>query len=81
MKLNEEWDRVYRHATAELQQRLESLVQETAAAKQLNKRLLLRVENQQVKTHIHSRQSSGFETRCAQLLSNIHNPYLFLPSL
>ncbi|CAL8270028.1 unnamed protein product [Boreogadus saida] len=47
MKLNEEWDRVYRHATADLQQRLESLVQETAAAKQLNKRLLLKVENQQ----------------------------------
>ncbi|KAG7283137.1 hypothetical protein CRUP_033083 [Coryphaenoides rupestris] len=47
MKLNEEWDRVYRNATAVLQQRVESLVQENAAAKQLNKRLLLKVEHQQ----------------------------------
>ncbi|CAL8263453.1 unnamed protein product [Lota lota] len=47
MKLNEEWDRVYRNATTGLQQRVESLVQENAAAKQLNKRLLLKVENQQ----------------------------------
>lgn len=47
MKLNEEWDKVYRNATVGLQQRVESLVQENAATKQLNKRLLLKVEHQQ----------------------------------
>ncbi|CAL8355587.1 unnamed protein product [Merluccius merluccius] len=47
MKLNEEWDRVYRNATVGLQQRVESLVQENNAAKQLNNRLLRKVEHQQ----------------------------------
>ncbi|XP_071314279.1 TNFAIP3-interacting protein 1 isoform X2 [Trachinotus anak] len=47
MKLNEDWDQVYRSATLGLQQRLESLELENTAIKQLNSRLLLRVEHQQ----------------------------------
>uniref|UniRef100_A0A096LRZ5 TNFAIP3 interacting protein 3 n=1 Tax=Poecilia formosa TaxID=48698 RepID=A0A096LRZ5_POEFO len=47
MKLNEDWDQVYRSATLGLQRRLEALEQENAAIKQLNSQLLLKVEQQQ----------------------------------
>lgn len=47
MRLNEDWDQVYRSATQSLQQRLESLELENNAIKQLNSRLLLKVEHQQ----------------------------------
>ncbi|XP_074529398.1 uncharacterized protein LOC141793011 isoform X2 [Halichoeres trimaculatus] len=47
MKLNEEWDQVYRSATLGLQHRLEALELENAAIKQLNTRLLLKVDHQQ----------------------------------
>ncbi|XP_037318498.2 uncharacterized protein si:ch211-153b23.7 [Pungitius pungitius] len=47
MKLNADWDHVYRNATLGLQHRLEELELENAAVKQLNSRLLLRVEHQQ----------------------------------
>ncbi|XP_047190572.1 uncharacterized protein si:ch211-153b23.7 isoform X2 [Scophthalmus maximus] len=47
MKLNEDWDQVYRSATLGLQQKLEALELENAAVKQLNSRLLLKVEHQQ----------------------------------
>lgn len=47
MKLNEDWDQVYRSATLGLQQRMESLELENTAIKQLNSRLLLKVEHQQ----------------------------------
>ncbi|XP_078116976.1 uncharacterized protein LOC144524531 [Sander vitreus] len=47
MKLNEDWDQVYRSATLGLQQRLETLELENTAIKQLNNRLLLKVEHQQ----------------------------------
>ncbi|XP_040904900.1 uncharacterized protein si:ch211-153b23.7 [Toxotes jaculatrix] len=47
MKLNEDWDQVYRSATLSLQQRLEGLELENTAIKQLNSRLLLKVEHQQ----------------------------------
>ncbi|XP_044220601.1 uncharacterized protein si:ch211-153b23.7 [Thunnus albacares] len=47
MKLNEDWDQVYRSATMGLQHRLESLELENSAIKQLNSRLLLKVEHQQ----------------------------------
>ncbi|KAM4732901.1 uncharacterized protein FYW61_008525 [Anableps anableps] len=47
MKLNEDWDQVYRSATLGLQQRLESLELENSAIKQLNSQLLLKVEQQQ----------------------------------
>ncbi|XP_029368856.1 uncharacterized protein LOC115050330 isoform X2 [Echeneis naucrates] len=47
MKLNEDWDQVYRSATLGLQHRLEALELENTAVKQLNSRLLLRVEHQQ----------------------------------
>uniref|UniRef100_A0A667Y326 Uncharacterized protein n=1 Tax=Myripristis murdjan TaxID=586833 RepID=A0A667Y326_9TELE len=39
MKLNEDWDQVYRSATLGLQHRLEALEQESSALKQLNNRL------------------------------------------
>lgn len=48
MKLNEEWDQVYRSATFNLQQRLEALELENSAIKTLNSKLLLKVEHQQV---------------------------------
>ncbi|KAM8907757.1 uncharacterized protein AB9W97_004445 isoform 2-T2 [Spinachia spinachia] len=47
MKLNADWDHVYRNATLGLKHRLEELELENAAVKQLNSRLLLRVEHQQ----------------------------------
>ncbi|XP_037637187.1 TNFAIP3-interacting protein 3 [Sebastes umbrosus] len=47
MKLNEDWDQVYRSATLGLQHRLEALELENTAIKQLNGRLLLKVEHQQ----------------------------------
>ncbi|XP_050928178.1 uncharacterized protein si:ch211-153b23.7 [Lates calcarifer] len=47
MKLNEDWDQVYRSATLGLQHRLETLELENTAIKQLNTRLLLKVEHQQ----------------------------------
>ena len=50
MKLNEDWDQVYRSATLGLQHRLEALELENSAIKQLNSRLLLRTEHQQVNT-------------------------------
>lgn len=48
MKLNEDWDQVYHNATLSLQQRMASLELENAAIKELNSKLLLRVEHQQV---------------------------------
>lgn len=48
MKLNEDWDQVYRSATLSLQQRMAALELENTAIKELNSRLLLRVEHQQV---------------------------------
>ncbi|KAM9356753.1 LOW QUALITY PROTEIN: uncharacterized protein ABDE67_004341 [Symphorus nematophorus] len=47
MKLNEDWDQVYRSATLSLQHRMEALELENTAIKQLNSRLLLKVEHQQ----------------------------------
>ncbi|KAM4621798.1 uncharacterized protein ACJ7VT_006097 [Polymixia lowei] len=47
MKLNEDWDQVYRSATLGLQQRVEFLEQENSAIKQLNNRLLLKVDHEQ----------------------------------
>ncbi|KAM6977617.1 uncharacterized protein FYW47_002390 [Aplochiton taeniatus] len=47
MRLNEEWDAVYRTATLGLQRRVQALAQDSAAIKQLNNRLLLKVEHEQ----------------------------------
>ncbi|KAI3351863.1 hypothetical protein L3Q82_020693, partial [Scortum barcoo] len=47
MKLNDDWDQVYRSATLGLQHRMEALELENTAIKQLNSRLLLKVEHQQ----------------------------------
>ncbi|KAG7464938.1 hypothetical protein MATL_G00170860 [Megalops atlanticus] len=49
MKLNEDWDHIYRSTTMGLQQRLGALEQESSALKQLNSRLLLKVEHEQSK--------------------------------
>lgn len=48
MKLNEDWDQVYRSATLRLQDRMEALELENTAIKELNNRLLLKVEHTQV---------------------------------
>ncbi|MEQ2202451.1 hypothetical protein XENOCAPTIV_000492 [Xenoophorus captivus] len=50
MKLNEDWDQVYRSATLGLQRRLQALELENSAIKQLNSQLLLKVDQQQVNT-------------------------------
>ncbi|TNN63872.1 hypothetical protein EYF80_025931 [Liparis tanakae] len=47
MKLNEDWDQVYRSATLGLQHRLEVLELENTAVKKLNSSLLLKVEHLQ----------------------------------
>ncbi|XP_061691907.1 TNFAIP3-interacting protein 3 isoform X2 [Syngnathoides biaculeatus] len=47
MKLNEDWDQTYRNATLGFQRRLDSLEGENATLKDLNTKLLLKVENQQ----------------------------------
>lgn len=47
MKLNEEWDQVYRSATFSLQQRVEALELENSAIRTLNNKLLHKVEYQQ----------------------------------
>lgn len=56
MKLNEDWDQVYRSATLGLQHRVEALELENTAIKQLNSRLLLKVEHQQVNMHLQTPQ-------------------------
>ncbi|XP_034038032.1 uncharacterized protein si:ch211-153b23.7 [Thalassophryne amazonica] len=47
MKLNDDWDQVYRSATMGLQNRVKALELENSAIKQLNHRMLLKVEHQQ----------------------------------
>ncbi|KAJ8014975.1 hypothetical protein DPEC_G00021350 [Dallia pectoralis] len=49
MKLNEDWDHVYRSTTVSLQQRVEALELENNMLKQLNNRLLLKVDHEQSK--------------------------------
>lgn len=51
MKLNEDWDHIYRSTTAGLQQRVTALEHENSTLKQLNGRLLIKVEHEQVQTH------------------------------
>ncbi|KAI5624739.1 TNFAIP3-interacting protein 1 [Silurus asotus] len=50
MKLNEDWDHIYRSTSAGLQQRVTALEQESLALKQLNSRLLIKVEHEQNKS-------------------------------
>lgn len=59
MKLNEDWDQVYRSATLSLQQRMADLELENTAIKELNSRLLLRVEHQQVHTKLNVPDDGG----------------------
>ncbi|XP_026135364.1 TNFAIP3-interacting protein 1-like [Carassius auratus] len=49
MKLNEEWDHIYHSTSVGLQQRVAALEEENRALKQLNSRLLLKVEHEQNK--------------------------------
>ncbi|XP_050984137.1 trichohyalin [Labeo rohita] len=49
MKLNEEWDHIYHSTSVGLQQRVTALEEESRALKQLNSRLLLKVEHEQNK--------------------------------
>uniref|UniRef100_A0A8C2BIP2 TNFAIP3-interacting protein 1-like n=1 Tax=Cyprinus carpio TaxID=7962 RepID=A0A8C2BIP2_CYPCA len=49
MKLNEEWDHIYHSTSVGLQQRVAALEEESRALKQLNSRLLLKVEHEQNK--------------------------------
>ncbi|XP_016111836.1 spindle assembly checkpoint component mad1 isoform X1 [Sinocyclocheilus grahami] len=49
MKLNEEWDHIYHSTSVGLQQRVADLEEESRALKQLNSRLLLKVEHEQNK--------------------------------
>ncbi|KAL4648848.1 TNFAIP3-interacting protein 3-like [Arapaima gigas] len=49
MRLNVEWDHIYRSTTAGLQQRISTLEQEGTTLKHLNSRLLLKVEHEQNK--------------------------------
>ncbi|XP_067312988.1 TNFAIP3-interacting protein 1 [Pseudorasbora parva] len=49
MKLNEEWDHIYHSTSMGLQQRVTALEEESMALKQLNSRMLLKVEHEQNK--------------------------------
>ncbi|XP_066571449.1 TNFAIP3-interacting protein 1 [Amia ocellicauda] len=49
MKLNEEWDHIYRSTTLGLQQRVGVLEQESSTLRQQNNRLLLKLEHEQSK--------------------------------
>lgn len=55
MKLNEDWDQVYRSATLTMQHKMEALALENTAIKQVNSRLLLKVEHQQVNKQLNLR--------------------------
>ncbi|KAG2463976.1 TNIP1 protein, partial [Polypterus senegalus] len=49
LKLNEEWDQIYRRTTMGLQQRVTSLQQEVVGLKQQNEKLLMKLEHEQGK--------------------------------
>lgn len=70
MKLNEEWDQVYHNATMRLQHRMEALELENVAIKQLNSRLLLKVEHQQVSAAHGSRNSTKEEREQKKKIPN-----------
>uniref|UniRef100_A0A4W5R7E3 Si:ch211-153b23.7 n=1 Tax=Hucho hucho TaxID=62062 RepID=A0A4W5R7E3_9TELE len=55
MKLNEDWDHVYRSTTLSLQQRVETLEQESNTVQQLNNTLLLKVDHEQNKREYYER--------------------------
>lgn len=75
MKLNEEWDQVYRSATLGLQHRLEALELENGAIKQLNSRLLLKVEHQQVNTQQYFKLA---HERCTHEADGTHIKFIAL---
>uniref|UniRef100_A0A3B5LKM7 Uncharacterized protein n=1 Tax=Xiphophorus couchianus TaxID=32473 RepID=A0A3B5LKM7_9TELE len=72
MKLNEDWDQVYRSATLGLQRRLEALEQENGAIKQLNSQLAKDYYEQSLMTELKKNQELQEYVR---LLENkIHRP-------
>lgn len=77
MKLNEEWDQVYRSATLGLQHRLEALELENAAVKQLNSRLLLKVEHQQVNAQQYFNLAHG-RCKCRHTADGTHIKFIAL---
>ncbi|KAG5264017.1 hypothetical protein AALO_G00271210 [Alosa alosa] len=48
-ELNEDWDHIYRSTTLSLQQRMDALQREISSIRQLNSKLLLKVEHEQNK--------------------------------
>ncbi|KAJ8254903.1 hypothetical protein GJAV_G00198660 [Gymnothorax javanicus] len=49
MKLNKDWDHIYRSTTRGLEQRLSAIEQEGSTLKEINHRLLLKIEHEQSK--------------------------------
>ncbi|MGH0136483.1 UNVERIFIED_CONTAM: hypothetical protein FKN15_010118 [Acipenser sinensis] len=49
MKLNEEWDHIYRSTTMGLQEKISSLQQEVVGLNQHNERLVMKLEHEQSK--------------------------------
>lgn len=81
MKLNEDWDQVYRSATLRLQHRLEALELENNAIKELNNRLLLKVEHQQSAKEYYEqalmqelKKNQELQEYIRLLESRLHNP-------
>ncbi|XP_030595634.1 uncharacterized protein LOC115787191 [Archocentrus centrarchus] len=81
MKLNEDWDQVYRSATLRLQHRLEALELENNAIKELNNRLLLKVEHQQSGKEYYEqalmqelKKNQELQEYIRLLESRLHNP-------
>ncbi|XP_015206992.1 TNFAIP3-interacting protein 1 isoform X3 [Lepisosteus oculatus] len=66
MKLNEEWDHIYRSTTLGLQQRVGALEQESSALKRHNGRLLLKLEHEQSKREYYE------QTMLQELRKNQH---------
>lgn len=60
MKLNEDWDHIYRSTTLGLEQRLLATEQESSSLKQINHRLLLKVEHEQVPPYVYVYVLDGF---------------------
>lgn len=81
MKLNEDWDEVYHSATQGLQHRLEGLELENGAIRQLNTRLLLKVEHQQSAKEYYERslmeelkKNQELQEYVRRLESRLHQP-------
>uniref|UniRef100_A0A3Q0RJS0 Uncharacterized protein n=1 Tax=Amphilophus citrinellus TaxID=61819 RepID=A0A3Q0RJS0_AMPCI len=72
MKLNEDWDQVYRSATLRLQHRLEALELENSAIKELNNRLAKEYYEQALMQELKKNQELQEYIRLLE--SRLHNP-------